>query len=137
VIVQRVIEARRPFRRRRRPEPRALLAVVIVAGSVSAAVAQPIAEVPYGNPARGRTFALQVCTQCHLVERGQPGPQRVVMGPGFRDIANARTTTSRSVRAFLYAPHANMPNLRLSRSTADDVIAYIMTLRTRPNSPSR
>jgi cytochrome c len=84
-----------------------------------------------GDRAKGRAFALQVCTPCHRVSPDQLSPQRFATAPGFRAIANTRGMTETSLHAFLSSPHPSMPNLILSQKEQDDVIAYILSLRNR------
>jgi mono/diheme cytochrome c family protein len=115
----------------------AAIGALILTAGVSAAHAQPQLDPAYGDPETGREFALQTCALCHLVERGQLPPRRMMIAPAFRDIANTRAMTPRALRVFLFSPHARMPNLLLTRNEADDVIAYIMTLRTRGNPRAR
>ena len=84
-----------------------------------------------GDPAKGRAFALEVCTPCHVVAQDQLSPRRLATAPEFRAIANARGMTETSLHAFLSTPHPTMPNLILSQREQDDVIAYILSLRRR------
>ena len=37
-----------------------------------------------------------------------------------------------ALREFLFGPHPTMPNMHLSQTQADDVIAYILSLRNGP-----
>jgi hypothetical protein len=39
-------------------------------------------------------------------------------------------TTSMSLHVFLLTPHANMPNYHLTPQEIDDVVAYILSLRS-------
>lgn len=82
-----------------------------------------------GDPEKGRAFALEVCTPCHVVAEKQLSPRRLATAPDFRAIANARGMTETSLHAFLSTPHPSMPNLILSQVEQDDVIAYILSLR--------
>ncbi|HUK59899.1 MAG TPA: hypothetical protein VLV50_11775 [Stellaceae bacterium] len=82
-----------------------------------------------GNPAHGRAFALEVCTPCHVVARGQRSPARFADAPSFSAIADAKGTTASSLNAFLSTPHPTMPNLILKPDEAADVIGYILSLR--------
>ena len=49
--------------------------------------------------------------------------------PAFKTIAAMPSTTGRSLEVFLRTSHPPMPNLVLSASERDDVIAYILSLR--------
>jgi cytochrome c len=95
--------------------------------AVSTARAQ---DVPMGDPEAGLALARQTCAACHLVERGQAPPAEKRTAPAFMAIANTRAMTARALRVFLFTPHPTMPNLILSPREADDVSAYILSLRT-------
>jgi cytochrome c2 len=90
--------------------------------------ATAFAQLP-SDPDKGRAFALEVCTPCHVVAESQRTPRRLATAPEFRAIANARGTTETSLHAFLSTPHPSMPNLILSQPEQDDVISYILSLR--------
>ena len=40
-----------------------------------------------------------------------------------------RTSSPKSLEAFLADPHPKMPNISLSRSEISDIVAYILSLR--------
>jgi cytochrome c len=76
-----------------------------------------------GDPAAGRRLAEASCLQCH----GSPiAPQKA---HAFTAIAAMPSTTAKSLGVFLRTSHPTMPNLILSASERDDVIAYILSLR--------
>lgn len=104
-----------------------ILAFVSVLALVGATAS---AQVP-GDPKKGRAFALEVCTPCHVVVENQLSPRRLATAPEFRAIANAKGMTETSLHAFLSTSHPSMPNLILSQTEQDDVIAYILSLRRR------
>jgi len=76
-----------------------------------------------GDPAAGRRLAEASCLSCH---GSAAAPQKA---PGFAAIAAMPSTTARSLEVFLRTSHPSMPNLILSATQRDDVIAYILTLR--------
>jgi hypothetical protein len=41
------------------------------------------------------------------------------------------STTSMSLHAFLMTPHGQMPDFASTRAQIDDVVAYILSLRSR------
>ncbi|HXP75770.1 MAG TPA: c-type cytochrome [Stellaceae bacterium] len=100
----------------------------IIAVSVTTASAQDAPTV--GDPQTGRDYALRNCTSCHMVSPRQSPPVRVA--PSFQAIANMRSTTEMSLHAFLSTPHPKMPNFIVPPSDAQDVTAYILSLRKRP-----
>ncbi len=76
-----------------------------------------------GDPAAGQRLADALCMRCH----GAANAQRHV--PTFSAIAGMPSTSAQSLGVFLRTSHANMPNLILTNSERDDVIAYILRLR--------
>ena len=50
--------------------------------------ATAFAQVP-GDAKKGRAFALEVCTPCHVVAENQLSPRRLATAPEFLGIANA------------------------------------------------
>ena len=93
----------------------ALFAPILLAG-VAAAFGQQV-----GDATAGRRLAEASCLQCH----GSPTAQ--VKAPAFAAIAATPSTTAQSLGVFLRTSHAAMPNLLLSASERDDVIAYILS----------
>jgi mono/diheme cytochrome c family protein len=89
----------------------------------SSAAAQEV-----GDPREGLAFAQKVCAECHGVAPGQLVP---AAAPTFRAIANTPGMTALALTVFLRTPHRNMPNLVISDSDRDNVIAYILSLRDK------
>jgi mono/diheme cytochrome c family protein len=81
-----------------------------------------------GDVATGRRLSDTWCSSCHLVG---PGSTRGVSNgaPTFAAIAQEKSVTLPSLQVFLQTPHANMPDLHLSRAEIDDLAAYILSLR--------
>jgi hypothetical protein len=44
-------------------------------------------------------------------------------------VANDPSTTPLSLRVFFQSSHENMPDLHISQSQADDLVAYILSLK--------
>ena len=84
----------------------------------------------FGNAKAGQVYAERVCAECHAV-----GPERAgsphTRAPSFVDVANTRGMTSMALRVWLLSPHPSMPQLILAEDDADNVIAYILTLKKR------
>ncbi len=94
------------------------------------AVATPANAQPYpGDVEAGRVLALRTCSSCHVVAARQAPPATDAV-PTFAAIARDPAVTETSLRVFLRTPHARMPDFILSRSETDDVISYILKLRT-------
>ena len=101
----------------------ALLGAIALATWVCHANAQEI-----GDAAAGRRLAETWCSSCHLVT-ASPGGAVSNGAPTFAAIADMKSTTVLSLRAFLQTPHARMPDLHLSRDEIDDLAGYILGLR--------
>jgi mono/diheme cytochrome c family protein len=97
------------------------LALLLAGGS---AVAQGLP----GDPERGRAVAETWCVECHEVGPGVRGPSRTA-APPFQAVADDPAATEMALRVFLRTPHAMMPDLRLAPEQADDLIAYILSLK--------
>jgi mono/diheme cytochrome c family protein len=102
-----------------------LLTAILLGIAIQSAAAQDI-----GDLAAGRQLAQTWCSSCHQVD---PAQQRGVDNgvPAFIAIARMPSTTPLALRAFLQTPHAQMPDLHLSRNEIDDLTGYILSLRQR------
>lgn len=81
-----------------------------------------------GDVAAGSDYAEAVCAECHAVKKGQRvSPHE--RAPAFELVANARGMTETALRVWFQSPHPSMPNLVLREKTADDLVAYIMSLK--------
>jgi mono/diheme cytochrome c family protein len=75
----------------------------------------------------GERLAGRWCAACHVVNVNQR--QANADAPPFEEIAKRSNFSERGLVIFLLDPHAKMPNMNLSRIEADDIAAYIGTLR--------
>lgn len=80
------------------------------------------------NTAAGKQIATEWCAACHVIEEGQDETMSTA-APSFFDIAADPATTEIGLRAFFASPHDQMPDLQISNSEADNLIAYILSLR--------
>ena len=105
----------------------------IVLGAAFAAILatlQPVsAQSSRGDAASGRLYAINWCTECHSVEPETAGTGR--FAPDFTAIAKSPSTSGLSLKAFLRSDHLRMPNFALKSTEADDLVAYILSLRRR------
>lgn len=83
-----------------------------------------------GNAESGRLYAVNRCTLCHSVEPKTDGTGQYA--PDFTVIARRRATTTRSLKEYIRSDHALMPNFLLSPTGADDIVAYILSLKLDP-----
>lgn len=87
-----------------------------------------LAEPVPGDPVEGEKFAREICVTCHEVDKGQHGIS-LEGAPAFQDVADDPAVTFIALRVFLRSPHEVMPDLMLSNTETDDVIAYILSLK--------
>lgn len=80
--------------------------------------------------AAGRELGLKWCSECHLVAKDQPKPPSDAV-PSWYAIAKDPATTEAGLHAFFATPHKQMPNIMLSRQEADEIIAYILSLKSQ------
>ena len=95
-----------------------LWSLPLVLGTAWSALGQQL-----GDPAVGQRLAETSCIECHALTNV---PKRA---PAFSSIASMPSTTALSLRVFLQTSHPTMPNIMLSPSERNDVIAYILSLR--------
>jgi mono/diheme cytochrome c family protein len=97
-----------------------IIALAVGLWSASAAAA--------GDAKSGQALARQWCSSCHLVESGSSGGDQA---PPFESIANDPVRTPARLRSWLASPHPPMPDLKLSRTQIDDVMAYLESLKRK------
>jgi mono/diheme cytochrome c family protein len=91
---------------------------------VPAAAAQEL-----GNAKLGHEYASQVCVECHDVEaKGEISPNPDA--PSFQSVADTRGMTARALAVWMQTSHPTMPNLVIKPDDMDNVIAYIMSLKS-------
>ena len=79
------------------------------------------------DPDHGLALAKRWCAACHVVSPEQQRASADV--PPFATIARSPNFDARHLAYFLLNPHPKMPDLPLSRAAADDIAAYIATLK--------
>jgi mono/diheme cytochrome c family protein len=80
-----------------------------------------------GNIQSGRALAQAWCAECHRIGPGRLG----ISAADFGEVANLPSTTALSLRVFLQSNHREMPNFSLRRAEAEDIVAYILSLKRR------
>ena len=75
----------------------------------------------------GERLARQWCANCHVIDGGGPAATLPQGPPSLR--AAAGHLGPDELRAWLTRPHGAMPDLALTRSEIDDLVAYIEGLR--------
>jgi mono/diheme cytochrome c family protein len=98
---------------------RSLLSVLAAAISATSALAADVAG--------GEQLARRWCSACHLVAPNQQTP--VSEAPPFAAIARRPDFNPASIAFFLLDPHPKMPDMGLSRAAAENLAAYIASLK--------
>jgi mono/diheme cytochrome c family protein len=80
-----------------------------------------------GENAAGRRLATELCGDCHQARR--PFPLFYRYPPTFEEIAKLPSSTRLSLKVFLRSNHEHMPNFVISRSDADAIVEYIVSLK--------
>jgi len=111
-------------------------AVVIALAAAGCHAVDPPAE-------RGHQIAEQWCAECHRVSPDDPSGSRAghilppsMPGPAFMTIADRPGTDARSLRHFMDELHLPMPTYRFRPPEQDDIIAYILSLKTPAGTPA-
>lgn len=104
---------------------------LLAAGWSLVLIASALALDGPGDAAAGRRLAETWCAACHGIDRKglETRPSRAA--PSFAEIAGLPSTTALSLNVFLRTTHQAMPDYHISRSDADDVVAYILSLKGR------
>ena len=85
----------------------------------------PAVSVELGDAAAGLEYAQKVCSDCHAVEKDTKMLFSQV--PSFQEVAD----TPRALVVWMSTSHPNMPDLIIPPDDMDNVVAYIMSLRTK------
>ena len=81
-----------------------------------------------GDPDGGRRLAEEACVLCHTVSPGDR-TYTLIGAPPFQAVADDPAVTSASLRLFLQTPHETMPDLILTATETDDIVAYILGMK--------
>lgn len=114
----------------RRLRASVLAAVGFALAACQTAEAAQSAPLGTGAPAeRGRRIAERDCSQCHNI--GNSGPSPLATSPPFRDLTIRFNSLSfaRRMNELAKAGHYEMPRRQLSEIDAEDIAAYLETLR--------
>jgi cytochrome c len=78
----------------------------------------------------GRQLADTQCAQCHGVDRKAQSTNPAA--PAFEDIANVPGMTATALTVALRTSHQSMPNLIIQGRDAENIVAYILSLKRTP-----
>lgn len=82
-----------------------------------------------GDAGKGLAYARRACAECHNVfdtETASPNPR----SPGFRKIANTPGMSVTALTVWSRSSHATMPNLVIAQPDLDNLVAYILSLKS-------
>ena len=101
----------------------AAAAVILLMAPAGASAREP------GNPQKGETIARKSCSSCHAIDAGNAASPNV-KAPAFARLAQTPGMTAIALRAALQTSHRTMPNLVLRKGDRENVIAYILSLKS-------
>lgn len=85
---------------------------------------------PIGNAAEGGAYARAHCAECHGVDASPEDFSPNADAPDFSVVANTPGMTERALGVWLQTSHPTMPNFIIPEDVRDNLIAYILTLKT-------
>ncbi|MGA8292764.1 MAG: cytochrome C [Rhodoplanes sp.] len=101
-----------------------VLSCFIIA-TMSAGIAQ---AQQVGSAQDGLQFAREACAECHLVDK-TVGESPNTDAPTFEAIAKTPGLTSMALAVALQTSHRAMPNIVVKSEDAQNITAYILSLR--------
>jgi mono/diheme cytochrome c family protein len=100
----------------------------IAVGIVLVALRSLLAQDLPGDPASGRKYTNEWCSDCHNTKDTADNPG---LAADFTSIAKLPSTTALSLKVFFQTNHDRMPDFILGPAEADDIIAYILSLKPK------
>ena len=82
-----------------------------------------------GDAEKGVALVRDTCSQCHAIRKGQLLSPNL-RAPTFAELATTPGMTSAALTVTLTTPHAGMPMFILSPEQRQDIIAYILGLKS-------
>jgi mono/diheme cytochrome c family protein len=102
--------------------------IIAMAGAICATFAGDVVRPALAADAfNGKRLAERWCAACHVVSVAQR--EAYADAPPFEEIAKRTNFSESGLVTFLLDPHAKMPDMSLTRIEANDIVAYIGTLR--------
>ena len=109
----------------RRWNHRLSISLLIVVGACPALAQQGPADIT-----RGQELAANMCSFCHDVTRNQSA-QSLDEVPSFVRIASKPYQSPEAVAESIIFPHSDMPKVSFTATDLRDIIAYILSLKTK------
>lgn len=90
-----------------------------------------VSAAELGDVSQGHLYAKKACGGCHAVEAGDKfSPE--MLAPTFDAISATPGMNERALNVWLQSSdHESMPNIMLTAENLDNVVAYIMSLRSQ------
>lgn len=101
----------------------------LVIGALSYVALTPVEAATLGEPKTGKAYAQSHCASCHSIVR-DGNTSAVEAATPFQAIANTAGMTRTALYVFFRSPHPTMPNLIVQGDNLDNIIAYILSLKT-------
>ncbi len=98
--------------------------------ALTAALTAAHAQEP-GNAEEGLAYARAHCAECHGVETTKDDFSPNADAPDFSVVANTPGMTGRALVVWLQTSHPTMPNFIIPPEARDNLVAYIMSLKTK------
>ena len=83
----------------------------------------------FGDAKKGAILAERICAQCHAVKNGEARSPNS-NAPKFGNVAKTSGMTPTALRVWLQTSHPTMPNLVLENDEKDNIIAYLLSLKS-------
>ena len=97
--------------------------------AVGALLSAPAFAQEFGNASRGWKLAVRMCSDCHWVRHA--GKSDGLQAPTLSAIANTKGMSAMALNVAPLTSHRSMPNIVLNAQERADVIAFILTLKTK------
>lgn len=109
-----------------------LMRIVVFCGTLATSMAAlaASADAQADDVGAGRKLAKTQCAQCHGVDKDAHSANPAA--PAFETIANVPGMTATALTVALRTSHRSMPNLIIQPRDADNIIAYILSLKRSP-----
>ncbi|MFA5898278.1 MAG: c-type cytochrome [Hyphomicrobium sp.] len=100
----------------------AVILILLLASSAANAIG-------LGDRDKGHAYVRQFCVECHAVEKGEMAEVESEI-PSFQEAADSEGMSQAALAVWLQSSHPNMPNFIIPPADVDNIIAYILSLRT-------
>jgi mono/diheme cytochrome c family protein len=105
-----------------------LLILVILLAATNGLTAEEMKVVKTGDPEEGFVYAKEVCANCHSISDGS-SPE--LDATSLMEIANVPGMSAAALLVWMNSLHEKMPNIELEHDEMMDVVAYILSLKSR------